>query len=93
MYLAEKLDVLCIVYPDDILIYINEKGAKHEKAVRWVLGQLRKYGLYTKLKKYCFSTDEVLFLGYIISPSGVHMEPKCIESIKNWPEPRSIQEI
>ncbi len=52
--LAEKLDVSCIVYLDDILIYTSEKEAKHEKAVRWVLEQLQKYVLYAKLKK-CFS--------------------------------------
>ena len=92
-YLAEKLDVFCIVYLDDILIYTSEKRAKHKEAVRWVLEQLRKYGLYANLKKCRFSTDEVHFLGYIVSPSGVHMEPERIESIKNWPEPQSIREI
>ena len=43
--LAEKLDVFCIVYLDDILIYTNEKGDMYKKAVGWVLGQLRKFGL------------------------------------------------
>ena len=91
--LAKKLDVFCIVYLDDILIYTSEKGAKHKEAVRWVLEQLRKYGLYANLKKCRFGTDEVHFLGYIVSPSGIHMEPERIESIKNWPEPQSIREI
>ena len=79
--------------PDNILIYTNEKGAKHKEAVRWVLEQLRKYGLYTNLKKCRFNTKEVHFLGFIVSPSGVHMEPERIENIKNWPEPQSIREI
>ncbi len=35
--LAEKLDIFCIVYLDDILIYTSKEEAKHEKAVRWVL--------------------------------------------------------
>ncbi len=91
--LAEKLDIFCIVYIDDILIYTSQKGAQYKEAVRWVLEQLRKYGLYAKLKKYGFSTDEVHFLGYIVSPSGVHMEPERIKSIKNWPESQSIREI
>ena len=91
--LAEKLDVFTIVYLDDILIYTNEKGAKHEEAVKWVLGQLQKYGLYANLKKCRFSIDEVHFLGYIVSPPGVHIEPERIDSIKNWPEPQSIREI
>ncbi len=48
--LAKKLDVFCIVYLDNIHIFINEKWAKHEEAVRWLLEQLQKYDLYTNLK-------------------------------------------
>ena len=74
--LAEKLDIFCNVYLDDILIYISEKGTKHEEAVRWVLEQLQKYGLYAIVKKCRFSIDEVYFLGYIVSSSEVHMKPE-----------------
>ncbi len=35
--LAEKLDIFCIIYLDDIVIYTSEKEAEHEEAVRWVL--------------------------------------------------------
>ena len=91
--LAEKLDIFCIVYLNDILIYTKEKGPKHEEAVRWVLEQLQKYGLFANLQKCRFSTDKVHFLGYIVLPSGIHIEPERIESIKNWPEPQSIREI
>ncbi len=43
--LAEKLDVFVIMYLDDILIYIKNKGEEYVQAVRWVLDQLRKYSL------------------------------------------------
>ena len=69
--LAEKLDVFCIVYLDDILILTNEKRAKREEAIRWLLEKLQKHDLYTNLKKCRFSTDEVHFLRYIILFSGV----------------------
>ena len=88
--LVEKLDVFVIVYLDDILIYTNEKGAKHKEAVRWVLEQLQKYSLYANLKKCRFNIEEVHFLRFIVSPSGVYMEPERIESIKNWPKPQFI---
>ena len=84
--LAEKLDVFCIVYLDDILILTNEKRAKREEAIRWLLEKLQKHDLYTNLKKCRFSTDEVHFLRYIILSSGVQMEPERIESINNRPE-------
>ncbi len=91
--LAEKLDIFCVVYLDDILIYTNKKGTKHEKGVRWVLEKLWKYCLYLNLKKCRFSIDEIYFWEYIVSPSGVQIEPEQIESIKNWLEPQFIREI
>ena len=44
--LAEKLDIFVIVYLDDILFYTEDPGQGHVEAVRWVLGALRKRGLY-----------------------------------------------
>ena len=52
--LAEKLDVFVIVYLDNILIYTEDAGQGHVEDVRWVLGELRKHGLFTNLKKCHF---------------------------------------
>ncbi len=49
-WLIEKLDVFCIVYLDNILIYISKKSAKHKEVVKWVLEKLLKYGLYSNPK-------------------------------------------
>ncbi len=51
---AEKLDIFVIVYLDDILVYTGAPGQPHVDAVRWVLEQLRKHGLFANLKKYRF---------------------------------------
>ena len=91
--LAEKLDIFVIVYLDDILIYIKHLGQPHVEAVRWILDQLRKYSLFTNLKKYCFHQDEIHFLGYVVSFKGISMEVKIIEVIKIWPEPKLVQDI
>lgn len=81
--LAEKLDIFVIVYLDNILIYTNKKSAKFKKAIKWILEQLQKYDLYINFKKCCFSTDKIHFLNYIILPSGVYIESKRIDSMKN----------
>ena len=49
--LVEKLDIFVIVYLDDILIYTKDDGDGHVAVVQWVLEQLRKFSLYTNLKK------------------------------------------
>ena len=50
--LAEKLDIFVIVYLNDIFIYTNDDGDGHVIAVRWVLEQLKKFLLYSILKKF-----------------------------------------
>ena len=91
--LAEKLDIFIIVYLDDILIYTEDQGRGHVEAVRWVLDILRKNSLYANLKKYWFHKDEVRFLGYVVSSQDIRLEDKRIEAVKNWPEPKSVQDI
>ena len=44
--LAKKLDIFVIVYLDNIFIYTEYPGQPHVDAVRWVLEQLGRYGLF-----------------------------------------------
>ena len=78
---------------DDILIYTEEQGRGHVDDVRRVLDHLWKYGLYANLKKYWFHQDEVCFLGYIVLAQGIKIEYEQIEAVRNWPEPKSVQDI
>lgn len=91
--LAEKLDVFCIVYLDDILIYTEGTESDHVNAVKWVLERLLQNGLYANLQKCRFHQDEVRFLGYIISPEGIRMEPERISSVQDWPRPQCVRDV
>ncbi len=72
--LAEKLDIFVVEYLDDILIYTEDPGQLHVGAVRWVLEQLRKHGLYANLKKCRFYENEVQFLSFVVSTQGIRIE-------------------
>ena len=91
--LVEKLDVFVIVYLDDILIYTKNASQGHVEAVRLVLGEFQKHGLFTNLKKCCFHQKEIRFLGYVISSQGIRIEEKRIDVVKALPEPKSVQDI
>ena len=91
--LAEKLDIFVIVYLDDILIYTKDLGQLNVNAIRWVLEQLRKHGLFANLKKCRFYQNEVRFLGFVISAQRISMGEERIEAIKSWPEPKLIRDI
>ncbi len=71
----------------------EDPGQPHVEAVRWVLDQLRKHGLYANLKKCRFHQDKVRFLEDVVSAQGVGMEEETIEAVRTWPEPQSARDI
>ena len=91
--LAEKLDIFVIVYLDDILIYTKNLGQPHVEAVRCILDQLWKHSLFANLKKWQFNLNEIRFLGYVVLSKGISIEVEKIEVVKDWPEPKLVQDI
>ena len=86
------LDEFLVVYLDDLLIY-SKTMKEHKQHVRRVLERLRDAGLYLKPSKCVFHVQEVTFLGFVIGPDGVKMDPAKVEAITSWPTPRSVHDI
>ena len=55
--------------------------------------QLRQFCLFCKLSKCEFSITTTSFLGFVVSTNRVSMKSNQVESILNWPEPRSHKDI
>lgn len=87
----DMLDVSVIVYLDDILVYSRDRES-HVNQVREVLNRLRESGLYAKHDKCTFHTDTVDFLGYVIGPGGVSMDPAKVKAVVEWPRPTNVKE-
>lgn len=85
-------DVFVVVYLDDILIYSNSEE-EHREHVRRVLARLREHNLHIKPEKCSFHTDSVEYLGVIVSPQGVSMDPGKVRVIMDWPTPRKVKEL
>jgi hypothetical protein len=86
------VDISCVVYLDDILIFSRDPST-HRRDVAAVLERLRQYGLYAKLPKCQFNVTTVEFLGFVLSPEGVAVERSRIETVVEWPEPKSYREV
>jgi len=84
--------VVVMVYIDDILIFtMTEEG--HDKIVREVLRRLRANDLFLKPEKCFFKQREIEFLGLIIGPNGVEIDPSKVEGITNWPTPTKVKDV
>ncbi|KAJ1587189.1 hypothetical protein NDA14_000856 [Ustilago hordei] len=86
------IGVYVVVYLDDFLIFSDTEEV-HVKHVTKVLTRLRSNRLFAKLLKCEFHTKTVEFLGYIIKPMGIEMDPEKVHTVKEWPMPESIHDI
>ncbi|KAD2126026.1 hypothetical protein E3N88_41805 [Mikania micrantha] len=86
------LDRSVIVFIDDIMIYSKNEG-DHACHVREVLEILRKEKLYAKFSKCAFWLREVQFLGHVVNPEGIMVDPAKVETIMKWSPPKSPTEV
>ncbi|EOY21357.1 RNA-directed DNA polymerase (Reverse transcriptase) [Theobroma cacao] len=86
------LDKFVIVFIDDILVY-SKNDDEHAAHLLIVLQTLRERQLYAKFSKCEFWLKEVVFLGHVVSGAGIYVDPKKIEAILQWEQPRTVTEI
>lgn len=86
------IGVFVVVYFDDILIYRKclEEYLEHLESV---LSVLRKEELYANLKKCTFCTDNLVFLGFVVSADGVKVDEEKVKDIRDWPSPKTVGEV
>ncbi|KAL1213521.1 RNA-directed DNA polymerase-like protein [Cardamine amara subsp. amara] len=81
-----------VVYFDDILIY-SSNLADHLNHLEQVLETLKAENLYANLKKCTFCTDQVVFLGFVVSSQGLKVDEEKIKAIQDWPTPTTIGHV
>ena len=88
------VDDFCIVYLDDILIF-SKTEEEHTDHLQQICERLRQAELYAKLPKCQFYKKEMEFLGFIITPEGIKMDPQRIQTIQEWKDhpPRSYRDV
>ena len=77
-----ELDKFVVVFIDDILIY-SKNNEEHAQHLRIVLARLREHKLYAKFNKYEFWLDRVQFLGYVLTPEGISVDPRKVQDVLN----------
>jgi len=80
-----------VVYFDDILIY-SKNLDEYVEHLKLVLGVLRTEKLFN-LKKCTFSTDKLVFLGFVVSAKGIGVDEEKVKAIREWPKPTNVGQV
>ena len=79
-------------YMDDLLIYAANLTQLCKVKCK-VLARLDRYDLYLKPEKCKFEKQEMEYLGMIITPGEVCMDPGKVSVVHDWPTPTMLKEV
>ena len=77
----EQLDDYIVIFLDDILVYSRDMES-HVAHVRQTLSILRWNQLYAKVSKCAFFQPSVEYLGHIVSPEGLAVDPAKVKAMQ-----------
>jgi hypothetical protein len=77
---------------DDLLIY-SDSAEEHLVHLERVLKKLGNSILFAKWKKCQFNQSELKFLGFLVGHGQLKTDPAKIQSISEWPKPKSKSDL
>jgi hypothetical protein len=87
-----ELDQFVVVFIDDILVFLKSME-EHEEHLQIVLQRLQEHQLYAKFSKCKFWIKEVPFLGHVVSPKGITVDPDKVKEVLEWRLPTTVSEV
>ena len=54
---------------------------------------MKELDLYLKLEKCSFNVSEVKYLGMIVKPGSLAMDPVKVAGITDWPIPSTVKDV
>jgi hypothetical protein len=58
-----------------------------------VLHLLSQHQIFLKQSKCAFGASEVDYLGHLVGKDGVRVDPKKIETMQDWPHPKTLKRL
>ena len=82
--------IVCIA--DDIIIH-GKDIVEHDKNLELFLQRCRENNISLNKEKLVLRTDEVTFMGHVITKDGLKSDPVKMQAIRDFPVPRKIDEL
>jgi hypothetical protein len=93
IHVDDDKGLVVVAYIHDILIAIKGSLEKHHRQVSKVFQHLIEYKLCIVIDKCTFDATRTPFLGFIVSGTGLEMDPEKANAIVDWPTPTSRKEV
>jgi len=90
--LHQFVDICCIIYLDDVLIY-SETKSDHIRDVHAILKAIENSGMKIKPGKCEFHPTEKEYLGFIIGREGIKVDPIKTAAIWEWAKHTKVKKI
>uniref|UniRef100_A0A0W0FC37 Reverse transcriptase domain-containing protein n=1 Tax=Moniliophthora roreri TaxID=221103 RepID=A0A0W0FC37_MONRR len=81
-----------VIYMDNILIFSLDLETHRKQTIK-VLEHLRLHDLFLKPEKCRFDITEIDFLGMIIRPGYIGMDPVKLAGIRDWKPPMTVRGV
>lgn len=79
-------------YLDDILVF-SRTEKEHLEHLRILFGRLKDYGILVNTSKSILGVEKVEFLGYLVSSKGTRPLDTKVQSIRDYPVPKTAKEL
>jgi hypothetical protein len=87
-----ELDQFVMMFNESILVY-SKSMEEHEEHLWIVLKRLWQHQLYAKFSKCEFWIKEVPFLGHMVSPKEITVDPGKVKEVLEWEPPMMVSEV
>ena len=77
---------------DDMLVH-SSTMEEHVQHVKAVLERCRKHGITLNRDKFKLASEEVSFVGYLVSSHGIAADPGKVQAIRDFPQPANVTDL
>ncbi|XP_036340634.1 uncharacterized protein LOC118750003 [Rhagoletis pomonella] len=84
--------IVLVAYLDDIIL-CSKNFKEHLEELSRLFERLQKFGLKVNKEKCRFACHEVKYLGHILTPDGIKVDPSKVTAITMRKSPRNVKEL